>query len=206
MKWVRTVGVIVAIDEFFNKRCYTIDDSSGACIEALIDLPNTNNQSQHAGTRELGKYDAIAAMTQYDHLDVGDIIDVKGQLTLFRNEKQIRVEKINVVLSTSQEVSLWEKRAAFRRNVLDKPWTLRDKQLRQCRKEAERSDAGAELKKQRIKEIASRKTGKHASKRHAVVHSADQSGTGAHKRQHFGMQEILRAAALGDGEYSALGL
>ena len=206
MKWVRTVGVIVAIDEFFNKRCYTIDHSSGACIEALIDLPKTNSQPQIAGTHELGKYDAIAATTQYDHLDVGDVIDVKGQLTLFRNEKQIRVEKINIVPSTSQELALWEKRAAFRRNVLDKPWNLRDKQLRQCRKEAERSDAEAELKKRRIREIASRKAGKHISKRHATVDSRDESSTGTHKRQHFGMEEILRAAALGDGEYSALGL
>lgn len=206
MKWVRTVGVIVAIDEFSSKRCYTIDDSSGACIEALIDLPNTNNQPQNAGTYELAKYDTTAATTQYDHLDVGDIIDVKGQLALFRNEKQIRVEKINVVPSTSQEVSLWEKRAAFRRNVLDKPWNLRDKQLRQCRKEAERSDAEAELKKQRIREIASRKAGKHTSKRHATTDSADKTSAGTYRRQHVGMEEILRAAALGDGEYSALGL
>lgn len=33
IKWVKVIGVVVAVDQFKEKRVYTLDDSSGACVE-----------------------------------------------------------------------------------------------------------------------------------------------------------------------------
>lgn len=76
----------------------------------------------------------------YPDIDVGAIVDVKGKLTIFREEMQIKIEKMVGLKSTEQEIALWEKRRKFRREVLEKPWVLRDKDIRRCRREAERSE------------------------------------------------------------------
>ena len=39
MKWVRVTGVIVAVDEYAGKNVYTVDDSSGMCIECVCVAP-----------------------------------------------------------------------------------------------------------------------------------------------------------------------
>ncbi|KAG4437878.1 hypothetical protein IFR05_006638 [Cadophora sp. M221] len=39
VKWVRVTGVVVAVDEFKGKKVYTVDDSSGMCIECTAIAP-----------------------------------------------------------------------------------------------------------------------------------------------------------------------
>lgn len=39
IKWVKVTGVVVAVDEFKEKRIYTLDDSSGACVECTAVAP-----------------------------------------------------------------------------------------------------------------------------------------------------------------------
>ncbi|CZS95611.1 uncharacterized protein RAG0_05215 [Rhynchosporium agropyri] len=39
VKWVRITGVVVAVDEFRGKRVFTVDDSSGMCIECTAITP-----------------------------------------------------------------------------------------------------------------------------------------------------------------------
>ncbi|KAH7342563.1 hypothetical protein BKA65DRAFT_537807 [Rhexocercosporidium sp. MPI-PUGE-AT-0058] len=39
VKWVRITGVVVAVDEFRGKRVFTVDDSSGMCIECTAIAP-----------------------------------------------------------------------------------------------------------------------------------------------------------------------
>lgn len=39
VKWVRITGVVVAVDEFKGKKVFTVDDSSGMCIECTAVAP-----------------------------------------------------------------------------------------------------------------------------------------------------------------------
>ena len=39
VKWVRVTGVIVAVDEYAGRNVYTVDDSSGMCIECVCVTP-----------------------------------------------------------------------------------------------------------------------------------------------------------------------
>ncbi|KHO01794.1 glycosyl hydrolase [Metarhizium album ARSEF 1941] len=85
----------------------------------------------------------------YANIDVGDVVDVKGALSTFRGEKQIKIERLAVVKSTAQEVEMWERRSRFRLQVLDNPWVLSEKEIRRCRKESRLLHSGTERKKKR---------------------------------------------------------
>ncbi|KAM0276378.1 hypothetical protein ACHAQH_006826 [Verticillium albo-atrum] len=148
IKWIRLVGVVVAIDDFYNRRIFTLDDSSGACIECNVPvkvipavLPTFGDKNplayaprrlefQHPGCEDIG---------------VGAVVDVKGSVALFRGEKTVKIQKVKILRSTAQEVVLWEKREEFRRDVLGVPWVVGEKQMRRCRREAE----GRERKERR---------------------------------------------------------
>lgn len=216
IKWVRVVGIVVAIEQYFNRRLYTIDDCSGRNILALTTPPGAakaNNESPAGQQRT--ETDARSADPQepdpYADVDVGTVVDVKGNVSAFRNERQINVEKMVIVKSTAQEVVLWEKRAKFRREVLDVPWVLREKDIRRCRREAERSEAEAEA--ERKKKAKKQNTAKEAnsagkklptrSKKAKSSRGRDESSRdyGTSKR----IQQIIRESAA-TGKYSALGL
>lgn len=229
IKWVRIVGVVVAIDDFANLRAYTIDDSSGACIEAIISVsPPPKPASAATGTDDASAAAATGSgppvglngppTTPYDHIDVGDVVDVKGALSEFRDEQQIKVEKMLSVKGTNGEVALWEKRAKFRADVLDTPWVLDDKAIRKCRREAERSAAEEAKKAQRLKSIAggkistlntkgSRRTGEPATAAASATGKDKAKGKGKTRAERRQMaDDVAKLLANSDGKYSALGI
>ncbi|KAL2755999.1 hypothetical protein ACRALDRAFT_1064025 [Sodiomyces alcalophilus JCM 7366] len=154
IKWIRIVGVVVALDDFPGRRVYTVDDSSGACIECNVAVKRCTTLAALADSNITGADDAGSARTRAslseprleyqqpgcEGVDVGSVVDVKGSIGLFRDEKTIKIEKVKVLRSTEEEVALWERRTAFRRDVLSTPWVLSERQVRRCRREAEGVD------------------------------------------------------------------
>ncbi|KAM0355795.1 hypothetical protein ACHAPU_000182 [Fusarium lateritium] len=206
IKWVRIVGLVVAIDEFPGRRIYTIDDSSGACIECTVamSVPTGGDGNATAAGLEKADVNPSPASSLFPNVDVGSVVDVKGGLSTFRDERQLTIEKMVVVRSTAQEVTLWEKRVKFQSEVLSNPWVLRKSEIRRCRHEAERSEHEAERKRKRLKEIVESRTAKQPSK--AV---ADQSKHGIKERQpsretRLDLRQIIEQG--GRGKYHALGL
>lgn len=112
-----------------------MDDSSGACIECIVDVPKSdpNISLGSKGQPATGKARVP------DEVDVGTLVDIRGGLALFRGNKQIKIEKATIIRSTEQELVYWEKVQAFRLEVLDRAWVLTDKEVRRCRREAERN-------------------------------------------------------------------
>jgi hypothetical protein len=49
IKWVRLTGVIVAVDEYPGKNVYTLDDSSGMCIECVCVAPTPPPKTEVPG-------------------------------------------------------------------------------------------------------------------------------------------------------------
>ncbi|KAK7736570.1 hypothetical protein SLS53_007002 [Cytospora paraplurivora] len=137
VRWVRITGMVVAVDEFPARRIYTVDDSSGVCIECVVDVPKPDPKIRPGSEDQPAP--GIHRVRVPDGVDVGTVLDVKGGLALFRGNKQIKIEKATVLRSTEQEVACWERVDGFRRKVLDKPWRLSDKTVRRCRKEAQRN-------------------------------------------------------------------
>lgn len=134
VKWVRIAGIVVAIDDFGTRRIYTVDDSSGVCIECIVDIPKPDPNIR-LGPKE---QPATGKLLVSDEVDVGTMVDIQGGLALFRGNKQIKIERATIIRSTEHEVRFWKKAQDFRLEVLDRPWKLTDKEVRRCRKEAER--------------------------------------------------------------------
>ncbi|PNY23329.1 Protein stn1 [Tolypocladium capitatum] len=165
-----------------GRRVYIVDDSSGACIEALVSIPTI----------------------LYQEIDLGSVVDVKGALSTFRDEKQIKIEKIANLKSTTQELALWEKRAKFRRDVLDKPWVLRNRDIRRCRREADGSEADAERKRERLKTITEG-VGSKAPSRKKQTTAAAKDINKKRNGAAVDLKDMIRDGAM-KGKYDALGL
>lgn len=136
VKWVRITGMVVAVDEFGPRRIYTVDDSSGVCIECIVNLPKPEPDIE-LGSKE--QKTATGKPLVSDEVDVGTVVDMAGGLALYRGNKQIKIERATIVRSTEHEIRYWEKARDFKLKVLDSPWELTDKEVRKCRKEAERN-------------------------------------------------------------------
>lgn len=137
--------MVVAVDEYPGRRVYTVDDSSGVCIECLVEVPKLPPPAGVTTSRSSSKDGSTTTTTAADTIsqvpegvDVGTIVDIKGELALFRDHKQVKILKTTILGSTEQEVAFWEKLRSFRRDVLEKPWELTQKQVRRCRKDEER--------------------------------------------------------------------
>lgn len=82
-------------------------------------------------------------------VDIGSIVKVKGGLGEFRGGKQILLERIWTVKSTTEEAAAWAENLDFRRNVLAKPWIVKEDEMRAARREAEGLDRKSERKKRK---------------------------------------------------------
>lgn len=159
IKWVRITGVIVAIDEFSTRRIYTIDDSSGVCIECTCPAPppqslalpphlnqgvdgrpttSTNQNCESASAKRLSTPSVEAPLVPWDEIDVGMVVKVKGKPNTFRAVKQVDIVKIELMRSTEQEVRCWNEVLAFRKEVLRVPWVVSQEAENRFRRRAER--------------------------------------------------------------------
>lgn len=135
---------MVAIDEFYGRRIYTVDDSTGACIECGISVPKPVDSRYRNAAED-------PAPDPYPEIDVGMVVEVKGSTIVFREQKQIKVQKLQRVGSTNQEVQFWDKILNFRKDVLSKPWVLDKKEVRRCKKQY-MADVDSKERKKRRKE------------------------------------------------------
>ncbi|KAH6605651.1 hypothetical protein Trco_004804 [Trichoderma cornu-damae] len=213
IKWVRVVGVVVAIEQYVNRRLYTIDDGSGRNILALVMPPAPAKPKNGSTAGEQPTETDPQDADPYADVDVGVVVDVKGGVSAFRSERQISVEKMVVVKGTAQEVVLWEKRTKFRREVLDAPWLLQEKDIRQCRRDAERPEVlEAQREKKARKQSRAREANRDDEKplakdtkdKTARGGDNDSNDNDAAKRMRR-IQRMIREGAL-TGRYSALGL
>lgn len=137
---------MVSVDERETKHFYMIDDGSGATLECVVNVPPRAAPETTAATV------AAAAAATADPksngrpstrlvvdapIDVGHILDIKGSVSTWRNNRQIRAEKIIHLHSTEKELMFWEKVTLLKRDVLSKPWVLDRREVRRCKREEE---------------------------------------------------------------------
>lgn len=128
--------MVIAVDEFGTRRIYTVDDSSGVCIECVVDVSKSDPESKLGCEQQ----HATGKIRVPEEVDVGTVVHIEGGLALFRGNKQIKIERAKIIRSTEYEREFWDKVQDFRLKVLDRPWELTDKEVRKCRKEAERNE------------------------------------------------------------------
>lgn len=136
--WVRVSGIIVSIDEYSGRTIFTLDDSSGMCIECTSLTPRPSRFSTIPVVEKVGKYGPTPAKPKipWEDMDVGVVVIIKGGVTTFRNQKQIDIVKVEVLRSTDEEVKVWNNVLGFRQNVLSTPWVLTKREENKCMREA----------------------------------------------------------------------
>lgn len=200
---MRIVGVVVAIDEYYGRRIYTVDDSTGECIECSLEIPKqTDSGRQNDVDNETTTATAAATPNAQSKIDVGMVIEVKGSTKIFRDQKQIKVQKLQRIRATSQEVEFWNKIRDFRNDVVSRPWVLEKKEVRRCKKQY-MADVDAEEKKRKKR----KGNGYDVDVRHPIRQSSTKSEDTRNKPT---KQEPLTKARARDsyahGGYDALGL
>lgn len=203
IRWARIVGVVLAVDDYFNKRVLTVDDSSGACVECLFTVPDKGDAGgaiEGAGAEAEARASTSSGANGVGiGVGVGAVVEVRGRIVEFRDERQIRITSLRPVPSTAHELVLWRKRARFRHLVLDgPPWVVTAAEARRHRRDLLRS--GTPLRRLT-------KTVRRAAADVGRVEEEDAVGVGGPASEGAG---CLLAAGVaegrGRGRYDALGL
>ena len=109
IKYVQLVGIITAFKSFENRWLFVLDDSSGktvnvtcACRLSPLQLIYDERFDKRVCETTVTKDPSRLGTTSTGHaidltgLDVGDVIKVKGLIHVFRNERQISLERISM--------------------------------------------------------------------------------------------------------------
>lgn len=161
MKWVKVTGVVVGVDEYEKKTVFTLDDSSGACIECTVagapvvsalgisrhwdQLANIQIQEEKKGRQgEVVKKkvdntpSVLKPVVPWGDIDIGTVVRVKGKIGSWWDKYQVEAVMIEVVRGLDAEVKGWNEMREFKANVLGKPWVLTMEEEEKCRRARDR--------------------------------------------------------------------
>ena len=167
IQFVQVIGVVVALDEYFDKFwLFTVDDSSGATIDITCPKPvkekeipgDTVPTTRHSAgslkngssavnlktklmTQDLDKDEAVTPehflQTTLSTLTIGTVLQAKGTLTTFRSTRQLSLLRLTILPTTTHEVALISSRTEFQISTLSKPWVLPRSSQAELRAEAQ---------------------------------------------------------------------
>ena len=149
IKWVRLVGVIVAVDIYPTRWILLLDDNSGATVEITCGrptptykdaehiLPTVGDEARFLPDPVTQGLTATGRSISLEAVDLGTVVKVKGGLGTFRDEKQLLLERISILKTTNDEAYAWAENTDFREGVLSKPWVVSKKDEEQARRKAE---------------------------------------------------------------------
>lgn len=119
----------------------TLDDGSGVLIELKLEreiaerTPNGHVYSSLT-TVEATQVTVSVKMglptvyIQGEEVELGTVVKAEGRIELFRDSRQLVVQRIAKVKDTREEAVHWSKTAEWKRKVLSKPWMLSDAERR----------------------------------------------------------------------------
>ncbi|KAL5353689.1 hypothetical protein ACLOAV_001729 [Pseudogymnoascus australis] len=200
IKWVRLTGIIVAMDEFYNRICITIDDGSGATIEATYDPMVSPDGPKLRG------------------VDVGAVVKVKGGIKEFRGVRQVAMKAVAVLGDTRAEVGAWregEEERRCREEAEGEKWRVEEEERRRRRRErrAKREGDGGGKERERTRRVEKEKaeaTGKaKAEEDTAIMRALSEKEKKAREereeaRRARAIQRLVRSRPEA-GKYAALG-
>lgn len=144
---MRLTGVIVAIDEFQGWRVYSLDDSSGACIECSCAAPPSSPPAPDSliGLSDRNAKDAAQKVSPdpdpnlpLASINVGTVVKIKGGVGVYREQKRIEIKRIQILGCTDEEVRCWDEVYAFLRDVVGQEWKVSEEEQKSCLRRWER--------------------------------------------------------------------
>lgn len=133
IRYVRVVGVVVAIDDITSKySALTLDDGSGATIELKIVRRIADQQSseRYLSNTTINNVNVISHFGVFEIIvdnvtvDIGTVLKAKGTISEFRGVKQLELRRVQIVSSTDEEAQAWAESAAFKAKTLSNKWRV----------------------------------------------------------------------------------
>jgi len=130
----------------------TLDDSSGACIDAIV--RRDANHNDPLATKAEGITRGITADSTNLYLDkkllvVGHVVKAKGTFTSFRDIRQVELRRVFLIQDTMEEMEAWNAAAAFKRDILLRPWKVSEEERELIDKRLKKEDSQSKLNKAR---------------------------------------------------------
>ncbi|KAL8768362.1 MAG: hypothetical protein Q9209_005396 [Squamulea sp. 1 TL-2023] len=151
----------------------TLDDSSGLTVDvickknasistALFDTTVDSHGSIRLNKLPTKKDNEHVCITSHGNIDlkafeVGSVVKIKGGISEYRGEKQVKLERISLIQTTSEEATAWAENATFHKNILCKPWVVSENHQRRAKRKAEGVEEEREVRqhrRRRRKELA----------------------------------------------------
>ena len=168
IQFVQVIGVVVVLEDYLPFWLFTVDDSSGATIDVTCRKPEKDQAN--TGPKPAQQANTTAAtkpkvedqdeettaenllQSTLTHLTIGTVVQAKGTLTTFRRIRQLTLLRLNILPSTTHELTLISLRSQFYTSTLSKPWVLSREEQRKLRMAAQgEKDEKIELARKRRK-------------------------------------------------------
>ncbi|KAB8299987.1 hypothetical protein EYC80_000228 [Monilinia laxa] len=128
IRYIKLLGLIVSIDDFAHRRVYTIDDSSGACIECVALLPSRNAPAPSTAPAPPSQQPPEPSIEhpqiQWDDMEECKIVRILGVMGTYMTMPQIQIIKMGIVGSTELERKWWDECARLKLEVLEREWRV----------------------------------------------------------------------------------
>ena len=149
--------MVVAIDDINIKyTVLTVDDGSGATVEVKLvrltpDVYNAVESPSNTAVDNVNVFSRLGlfkVMVDRHEVDIGTVVKIKCTISEFREQKQLELKRIWIVPTTNDEAMAWADTAAFKREVLSRPWRISSAEHKAIRAEinAEKRKAQAHEK------------------------------------------------------------
>jgi hypothetical protein len=156
IQYTQIIGIVVAVEEYYEKFwLFTVDDSSGCCLDVTCPKPEKAKATTTAGTEEKAaikddtEEEEEALQSTLFALQIGTVVQAKGQITTFRQTRQLFLLRLTIVPSTTTELALIASRTEFHNDVLSKPWVLSEKEQKRLQNREDREARGEREKREK---------------------------------------------------------
>lgn len=178
IRYIKLIGLVASIDDFLRCRVYTIDDSSGVCIECVALLPPPpppSKPSSSTTTTTISTSTANPPTTQiqapsepsvnqpqipWDTISECKIVRILGVMGTYMTMPRLQIVKMGVVESTDVERKWWDECAGLKdpsMGILGMEWVVSEEEIeRWKRRERRRKAREVEREGQRTKRIDKR--------------------------------------------------
>ncbi|KAF7907504.1 uncharacterized protein EAF01_005090 [Botrytis porri] len=158
IRYIKLIGLIVSIDTFARRRVYTIDDSSGVCIEcvAILPLPPSGNPPTSHVEPPLNNPPNTPSLTtpQIPWTEISEckVVRILGIMGSYMQVPQLQIVKMGIVGSTDVERKWWDECRELKdpeRGVLGREWVVGKEEMERWRRRERRRKVREEEKRGR---------------------------------------------------------
>ncbi|KAF7874949.1 hypothetical protein EAF04_002123 [Stromatinia cepivora] len=149
IRYIKLLGLVVSIDDFARRRVYTIDDSSGVCMECVAFLPpppsGPSSTSTSSSTSILPTEPSIThPQIAWDTISECKIVRILGVMGKYMTMPQLQIVKMGVVESTDVERKWWDECAGLKdpsSGILGREWVVSEEEIERWKRRERRRKA-----------------------------------------------------------------